>query len=63
MKLVRSGAVDDLLCRVVLETPVKLNKEQQDILKQFSASLEKDGRDHTPKSGSWFANLKRFFKE
>ena len=35
VKSVRSHRTGDLMCRVVLETPVKLTREQKDLLQQF----------------------------
>ena len=32
VKALRGGATGDLLCRVVVETPVKLNKKQKQLL-------------------------------
>ena len=40
---VRGGGIGDLLCKVVVETPVRLNEEQQDILREFERSLH-EGR-------------------
>lgn len=59
---IRSGRVGDLLCRVVVETPVNLTREQKDILKQFADSLEKGGEKHNPQSKSWFDSVKNFFE-
>jgi molecular chaperone DnaJ len=57
---VRGGAQGDLLCRVMVETPVKLNEDQKAILRQFQASLK--GEKHSPKKKSWFDNVKTFFE-
>ncbi|MGV6827726.1 MAG: molecular chaperone DnaJ [bacterium] len=59
---VRGGAVGDLICTVVVETPVKLNDDQQRMLKEFAASLEKGGSKHSPNSDSWLKGVKRFFE-
>jgi molecular chaperone DnaJ len=57
---VRGGGVGDLLCRVVLETPVNLNAAQRELLKKFEESL--DGKSkHSPRSSSWFNGVKKFF--
>lgn len=58
---VRGGGVGDLLCRVNLETPVKLSDEQKDLLKQFKESLSEGGKKHSPKENSWFQGVKDFF--
>ena len=60
---VRGGADGDLLCRVVLETPVRLSDEQQDILRKFKASLEANGSKHSPQEESWFQSVKSFFED
>jgi molecular chaperone DnaJ len=57
---VRGGGVGDLLCRVVLETPVNLSAKQREILQSFEDSL--DGkRKHSPRSSGWFDGVKKFF--
>lgn len=56
---VRGGGPGDLMCRVVLETPVSLNSDQKDLLRQLQTSLE--GGKHSPKSTSWFEGVKKFF--
>ena len=58
---VRGGATGDLLCRVLVETPVKLTEHQKKILKEFQASL-KGGDKHSPKKKTWFDNVKTFFE-
>ncbi len=39
MKSVRGGAQGDLLCRVVVETPVGLNEKQKQLLKELQESF------------------------
>ena len=58
---VRGGGVGDLLCRVNLETPVKLSDDQKDLLRNFQKSLEAGGKKHSPKESSWFQGVKDFF--
>ncbi len=57
---VRTSGVGDLYCQVVVETPVKLNREQKDILLQFEESLTKSKKRHSPKSTSFFDGVKSF---
>ena len=59
----RGGPTGDLLCRVVIETPVRLSDKQKDLLRQFQDSLaEGEGRArHSPKETSWFQSVKSFF--
>ncbi|MCG6864050.1 MAG: molecular chaperone DnaJ [Thiogranum sp.] len=59
---VRGGAVGDLLCRVVVETPVKLSGEQKDLLRQLDDSLSGNGK-HSPQHHSWLDGVKKFFTE
>jgi molecular chaperone DnaJ len=59
---VRSGHVGDLICKVVVETPVKLSKNQRDLLQQFEASFGDDARDHTPRASSWLDGVKQFWE-
>ena len=58
---VRGGPTGDLLCRVVVETPVHLSDKQKGILREFKASLEANGSKHSPKEEGWFESLKSFF--
>jgi molecular chaperone DnaJ len=60
---VRGGAQGDLLCRVVLETPVKLNEKQKELLREFQASLDTKNSSHSPRKSSWFDGVKKFFDE
>jgi molecular chaperone DnaJ len=62
MKSVRGYATGDLLCRVVVETPVNLSREQKDLLTQLQASLEKSSK-HSPRYSSWFDGVKKFFED
>ncbi len=63
VKPVRGGATGDLLCRVMVETPVNLTREQKDLLEQFAATMQ-EGRDrHTPQELSWLDRVKKFFED
>jgi len=61
VKPVRGGAVGDLLCRVRIETPVHLSKEQVDLIKQFDESLTGGGSKHSPQAHGWLDGVKQFF--
>jgi molecular chaperone DnaJ len=61
VKPVRGGSRGDLFCTVVVETPVKLNGEQREMLRKFEESLKKDGSKHSPRGESFFEGVKRFF--
>ncbi|WNO08233.1 molecular chaperone DnaJ [Teredinibacter sp. KSP-S5-2] len=56
---VRGGAAGDLLCRVVVETPVNLSKRQKELLEELKNSLQ--GSKHSPKQHSWFDGMKNLF--
>lgn len=60
---VRGGAPGDLMCRVVVETPVNLSKEQKDLVKQLQAGLDSGGVSQSPRKNSWFEGVKSFFDE
>ncbi|SUB23949.1 molecular chaperone DnaJ [Avibacterium avium] len=58
---VRTGHTGDLICKVIVETPVKLNAEQKELLRKFEESLESGKKKHRPKSSSFFDGVKKFF--
>ena len=59
---VRNGHVGDLVCKVVVETPVKLSKHQRELLAEFETSFGEDGGAHTPRANSWFDGVKQFWE-
>lgn len=61
VKPVRGGGTGDLLCRIEVETPVNLSREQKDLLRQIDASLRSGGAQHSPRHLSWLEGVKRFF--
>ncbi len=63
VKPLRGGPTGDILCHVSIETPVNLSKEQKALLRQLDASLNEDPDRHSPKSGGWLNNVKKFFEE
>ncbi|MAM00058.1 molecular chaperone DnaJ [Hydrocarboniclastica marina] len=62
---VRGGGPGDLLCRVMVETPVNLTKHQKDLLRSFQETLDEEngGHQHAPKKTSWFEGVKSFFED
>lgn len=56
---VRGGAPGDLLCRVVVETPVNLSSKQKELLREFQESMS--GTKNSPRQSSWFEGVKNFF--
>lgn len=61
VKPVRGGPVGDLLCRVQVETPIHLTKEQKAIIEQLNDSLSGSGKHHSPQESSWTDGVKAFF--
>jgi len=62
VKPVRGGPTGDLICRIVVETPVKLNSEQKQLLEQFAQSMGKTTK-HSPNETSWVDSMKKFFED
>jgi molecular chaperone DnaJ len=56
---VRGGAPGDLMCRVVVETPVNLNSKQKELLREFQESMSDN--KNSPRQSSWFEGMKNFF--
>lgn len=63
VKTVRSTTTGDLMCKVVLETPVNLTKHQKQLLEEFDKSLKEGKKDHSPKASSWLNGVKKFFDD
>ncbi|WP_115350509.1 molecular chaperone DnaJ [Proteus vulgaris] len=64
VKSVRSSTVGDLMCRVVVETPVKLNEKQKELMEQLGESFGgKSGEKNTPRSKSFLDGVKKFFDD
>ncbi|MFB6435097.1 MAG: molecular chaperone DnaJ [Candidatus Malihini olakiniferum] len=64
VKSVRGGANGDLLCRVVVETPVNLNERQKQLLQELEKSFSGlSGERNSPRSKSFFDGVKKFFDD
>ena len=64
VKSVRGGAIGDLLCRVVVETPVNLNDKQKALLSELGDTLGgPSGEDNSPRSKTFFDGVKKFFDD
>jgi molecular chaperone DnaJ len=61
IKGVRSGTHGDLLCHVVVETPVNLTPRQRELLEELEAINDRDGASHNPRAKSWMDKVKDFF--
>jgi molecular chaperone DnaJ len=62
VKSVRSYSKGDLLCRVLIEVPVKLTKQQKELLKQLQQSLTEDKVNHQPQLKTWSDKVNQFLK-
>jgi len=54
----RNGRRGDMIITIQVETPVKLTTEQKELLRKFDESC---GASSSPKSESFFDNVKKFF--
>jgi len=64
VKSVRGGAVGDLICKLVVETPVNLSSRQKELLQELEESFGgKAAGKHKPKSEGFFDGVKKFFDD
>ena len=63
VRSIRGAGVGDLMCRVVVETPVHLNKKQKELLKTFDEAMRDSAKTHDPKATSWLDSVKNFFED
>ena len=61
IKGVRSSYPGDLMCHVVVETPVNLTSRQKELLKEFEDINLSDEASHNPRAKSWMDKMKNFF--
>lgn len=59
---IRGGEMGDLMCKVLIETPVNLTAKQKELLQAFNHSMSANNK-HSPKSSSWFDKVKKFFED
>ncbi len=59
VRSVRSGHAGDLICHIVVETPVQLTREQRELLEQLDASMRSEGAaQHSPRAQSFLDGVK-----
>ncbi|MCC7252400.1 molecular chaperone DnaJ [Hyphomicrobium sp.] len=63
IKGVRAASPGDLMCHVVVETPVNLTARQKELLAELEAINQKDSGKHDPKAKSWMEKVREFFSE
>jgi len=61
IKGVRSTYPGDLLCQVVVETPVRLNDRQKELLRELEETTKADAGRHSPRSKSFMEKVREFF--
>ncbi|MEO5691622.1 MAG: molecular chaperone DnaJ [Usitatibacter sp.] len=61
IKGVRSSYPGDLMCEVVVETPVRLTDRQKEILRELEDINTKDGSRHNPRAKSFMDKVREFF--
>jgi molecular chaperone DnaJ len=63
IKGVRSSSHGDLLCHVVVETPVNLTSRQRELLEELEQINQRDGSRHNPRAKSFMERVKEFFSD
>ena len=63
VKSVRSRHTGDLYCTVVVETPVRLDKRQRELLEQFESTFAdaEEAKKHSPRSSGFVDGVKQFW--
>ena len=61
IKGVRSASHGDLMCHVVVETPVNLTERQRELLREFDQISSANAQRHNPKAQSWMDKVRDFF--
>jgi molecular chaperone DnaJ len=61
IKGVRSGTHGDLMCHVVVETPINLTPRQRELLEELETINRRDASAHNPRAKSWMDKVKEFF--
>ena len=61
IKGVRSIGHGDLLCHVVVETPVSLTERQRELLREFDDLSRSNSAKHNPKAQGWMDKVRDFF--
>ena len=62
IKGIRSSTHGDLMCHVVVETPVNLTARQKELLAELEEINQSDASHHNPRAKSWMDKVKEFFE-
>jgi len=63
IKGVRSSSHGDLICHVMVETPVNLTARQRELLAELESINQAGGGRHNPRAKSWMDKVREFFAE
>ena len=61
IKPVRQTSAGDLMCHVVVETPVRLTDRQKELLRELEEINKNDGDKHNPRAKGFMDKVKEFF--
>jgi molecular chaperone DnaJ len=61
IKGVRASHPGDLLCEIVVETPVRLTERQKELLRELEESTGRDSGRHSPRAKSFMDRMREFF--
>ncbi len=61
IKPIRQTSSGDLMCHVVIETPVRLTDRQKELLNEFDEISKKDDHKHNPRAKGFMDKVKGFF--
>ncbi len=62
IKGVRSSSHGDLMCHMVVETPVNLTARQKELLAELETINQTSAGRHNPRAKSWMDKVKEFFE-
>ncbi len=61
IKPIRQTSAGDLMCHVVVETPVRLTDRQKELLRELEEINKNDGDKHNPRAKGFMDKVKEFF--
>ncbi|MES2728597.1 MAG: molecular chaperone DnaJ [Pseudomonadota bacterium] len=63
MSVLRSTQRGDMYIEIFVETPVNLDKKQQDLMAQLESTISKEGKKHSPESEGFFKRMKELWSD
>jgi molecular chaperone DnaJ len=63
VRSVRGGTQGDMICKIIVETPVNLTRRQKDLLQELDVAMQQGGKRHSPQTESWLDGVKGFFED